>query len=195
MTRVSQINSYLRKIKKLILNQIYNKKLENEDNKQYRRLSYIGNSSLKIGHELKQCNIIPAYYNNYTIKNILVNNKLSLSDPYEHSGIYQIKCTDCKYTYIGQTGRTFNIRFNDHMRSYKNNKLDSNFAIHLNEMNHTCEKNNLEILHIASKGPKMDFLEAYEIQKAINKGSNILNDQVDLFHSDVLKILIEEFSN
>ena len=59
------------------------------------------------------------------------------------------------------------IRFDEHMRCYKNNTISSNVAQHLLYNEHTCKKDNLSILHWERERPRLTFLESFEIKKAI----------------------------
>jgi hypothetical protein len=52
-----------------------------------------------------------------TIQNIL--KPKSQIDKYSRSGIYQMKCMDCPLKYIGQTGRTFNTRYKEHIHDIR----------------------------------------------------------------------------
>jgi hypothetical protein len=50
------------------------------------------------------------------------------------SGIYQISCgtKNCNQKYIGQTARTLNTRFVEHLTAFKNNHPDqSSIAFHM----------------------------------------------------------------
>jgi hypothetical protein len=55
--------------------------------------------------------------------------------------------------YVGQTGRTFKIRFKEQIRNIKNNGQNSKFAQHVVDTTHEYGTINqtMEILHIAKK--------------------------------------------
>ena len=155
----------------------------------YKRLPFIGNTSYKIKNILRTENIKTAFYNPYTLKNTLVNNKLIKKDIFQNSGVYEISCSDCVATYIGQTGRNFNLRFKEHYKALINKKSNSNVAKHCLEMNYNIDIKNLKIKHICKKGLKMDFLESLEIQKALNECKLLMNDQTDLYKSPLISPL------
>jgi hypothetical protein len=52
-----------------------------------------------------------------TIQNIL--RPQPQIDKYNRSEIYQMKCLDFPMEYVGQTGRTFNIRYKEHIYDIK----------------------------------------------------------------------------
>ncbi|MVN25614.1 hypothetical protein GO639_10705 [Staphylococcus aureus] len=105
---------------------------------------------------------------------------------FEISGVYKLKCGTCPKVYIGQTGRTFRNRIQEHHKSYVNKKTNSTYSNHLLEENHIFNEE-FEILHIENKGLKVNHLEAMEINKL--KNSNILmNDQLDLNRSPLLNL-------
>ena len=120
------------------------------------------------------------------MKTILVNNKILTKNNFKKSGIYQINCNDCDCIYIGQTARNFNIRFDEHMRCFKNNRINSNVAQHFLDNEHTCNKDNLSILHCERERPRLTFLEA------IYNGYNLMNE-LDLCPSLILDCLISVF--
>ena len=155
----------------------------NSNNKYFTRFKFVG----KINRDIKK-KFRDTFYNNNTLSK-LINNKIYTKNALDKSGVYEIQCDNCEYKYIGQTGRSFLIRFNEHMRSWKNKKSDSNLAIHLLENNHNCSIKNLKILHVEKKGSKLNFLEAFEIDKAIKRNEKLMNDQTDILHSKILKIL------
>jgi hypothetical protein len=48
-----------------------------------------------------------------TIENILRHN--TKTEKYDNSGVYQMKCLNCPLRYIGQTVRTFKVRYKEHI--------------------------------------------------------------------------------
>jgi hypothetical protein len=58
-------------------------------------------------------------------------------DKYSRIGIYQMKCLDCPLKYIGQTGRTFNIRYREHIQVIRNNNNNSGYSNHILNTGHT----------------------------------------------------------
>jgi hypothetical protein len=54
-----------------------------------------------------------AFRTQNTIENILKYKPKT--NIYNKSGIYQMKCMECPKKYVGQTGRTFNIRYKEHI--------------------------------------------------------------------------------
>jgi hypothetical protein len=84
---------------------------------------------------------------------------------------------DCPQYYIGQTGRTFNIRYKEHIRDIRNNNNNTGYAQHI--LNNKHEYGNIQdamdILQITQKGRLMDTIETYYIYKANREGIT-LND-------------------
>lgn len=52
-----------------------------------------------------------------TLRSFLVNNTLCNRNKLIEAGVYKINCSDCNSVYIGQTGRSINIRFKKLVRS------------------------------------------------------------------------------
>ena len=161
----------------------------------YKKLQFLNKVSYSLANELKKFNIIAGFSTQYTLKNILVNNKLSNKNPFCNSGVYKIECSNCNYVYIGQTGRNFNIRYKEHMSAYKNNKSNSNVAKHLITNKHICHYNNLSILHKERKGQRLTFLESFEIKKHLQNGITLMNEHLDLIDHPFLDCVISGFSS
>ena len=56
--------------------------------------------------------------------------------------VYKIDCADCSWSYIGETGRTFNTRRKEHKRNVQHNKIGSNIANHAWTNNHSIDFKN-----------------------------------------------------
>ena len=85
--------------------------------------------------------------------------------------LYKLECGTCDKMYIGQTGRTFRERIEEHFRRYFNQDDASNYANHLIDFNHRFN-NKYSILHQENKGAKLNLLETIEIYRL--KCHNIL---------------------
>jgi hypothetical protein len=70
-------------------------------------------------------------------------------DKYENAGIYQLQCMDCPQYYIGQTGRSFNIRYIEHIRDIRNNNNNIGYEHHIlnNKHKYGNIQDTMKILH------------------------------------------------
>jgi hypothetical protein len=100
-----------------------------------------------------------------TIQNILKHN--TQTDKYNNSGIYQMKCQDCPLKYIGQTGRTFSIRYKEHIHSIRNNNSNSGYSNNMLNTGHTFGtiKDTMEVIRRGRKDTHLNTLEIYLIYK------------------------------
>jgi hypothetical protein len=69
-----------------------------------------------------------------------------------------LKCADCPLQYIGQTGRTFKVRFKEHIRDI-NNKSTSGYIQHILDTGHAYGKMNeiMDIVKVQEKGKKLEY--------------------------------------
>jgi hypothetical protein len=138
--------------------------------------TYIGKQTRFVTKLFKNTNIRIAYKTQNTIGKLL-RRKNKKCDEYENAGIYKLKCMDCPQYYIGQTGRTFNIRYKEHIRDIRNNNDNIGYA--QNILNNKHEYGNIQdtmdILQVTQKGRLMDTIEKYYIYKANREGIT-LND-------------------
>jgi hypothetical protein len=74
-----------------------------------------------------------------TINNILKHH--TQTDKNNNSGIYQMKCLDCLLKYTGQTGRTFNPRYEEHIQAIRSNCSKSSYLKHILNMGHIWHNN------------------------------------------------------
>ena len=102
--------------------------------------------------------------------------------------MYQLTCSDCPKTYIGQSGRSYSKRIKEHQASFVNGKTDSHYANHIRESGHNFN-NNYKILHSENKSNKLNLLESLEVNKLKNT-DHLLNGQVDLNKSPLLNLIL-----
>lgn len=127
--------------------------------------------------------------NKTNLGTLLVNNREKLK-PEEKSGVYELKCADCEALYIGQTGRAVQVRIKEHKSSILNNKKCTGLADHCITNNHFIDTTNCTLLHSQQKGQRLNLLEQLEIQRAIRRGKNIVNEQTDFNNSPLLKTVL-----
>jgi hypothetical protein len=110
-----------------------------------------------------------------TTQNILRHQPLI--DTYNRSGIYQMKFLDCPLKYIGQTGRTFNIRCKEHIHAIRNNNNNSGYLNNILNTGHTSGTINvtMDIIMKGKKGKHLNTLGKYYIHK-ISKNNLHMND-------------------
>lgn len=182
-------------IDKLLKNHQYKKhKLIRTNNKPYVSALYTNLAPKILTNTFNKINYKIGFRTNNNILKILQPKKISPLE--DKTGVYKLTCDSCNSFYIGQTGRSFQIRFNEHIpgrrniytKNSRNNR--SNYARHLMSMNHnyTSFSNNLKPLHICIKSSYMNAVEELEIYKAfkdIRTRDFILNDQLN-FQSNSL---------
>lgn len=121
-----------------------------------------------------------AYKNTNQLQRKLRPKQISEQD----SGVYKLTCNECPMFYVGQTGRSFSKRFNEHVSEIKNattrTHFKSNYAQHLAMEKHTYTdiNTNMQIMHKIAKGYTLDRLEEIEIYK--NRNSPLLiNEKIN----------------
>jgi len=119
---------------------------------------------------------------NNCIQKILMHDKQlqNKTDKYTHSGVYKLACPDCNKAYVGQTGRNFLARFNEHKAAFKTNCQNSNFAKHIIEHTHSLGpiQDTMQIPQRQNKEAYLNTLERYyiyaEFTKTITQTMNTL---------------------
>jgi len=83
--------------------------------------------------------------------------------------------------YIGQTGRLFRVRFQEHFQDFKYGNNKSKFAMHLLENKHSIDyiENIMKDLYITNKCHLMDTTEKLYVYKE-TKNSNEIKTRTPL---------------
>ena len=153
--------------------------------------TYIGKEPTYITNLFKKTNTGIALRTNNTIQKLLMQRKQT-SDKYAQSGLYKLICPDCNKAYVGQTGRSVEVRFSEHKNAFKKNSYTSNFAKHLIEQAHSFSsiQNTMQILQRHNKGAHLNTIEQYYIYAEFTKNYH-LNDEHNIFLNKIFDALLE----
>jgi hypothetical protein len=125
--------------------------------------TYVGKETTYITNLFKNTDLNIAMRTNNSIQKILMHNKqlTNKTDKYTQSGVYKRTCPDCNKAYVGQTGRNFWARFNEHKAAFRTNSQNSNFAKHLIEHAHSFGpiQATMQILQWQNKGTCLNTIE------------------------------------
>ena len=120
------------------------------------KFTYMGKETKFITKLFKKSSVKISFTTNNTVGNIL-NHKLphrETRDKLDESGVYSLTCPDCNMKYVGQTGRSFRIRFREPYHNFKYNNNKSKFAAHLLEHHSIGHINNImEVLYVTKRRP------------------------------------------
>ncbi|XP_058045388.1 P2Y purinoceptor 1 isoform X3 [Ahaetulla prasina] len=100
-------------------------------------LPYIKGITDRISKILHKHNIKTAFCTNQKISTILRN--LKDKTELENQGVYEIPCTACPTTYIGQTNRRISARIEKHKNSVKKEEPTSSLVQHLKATGHDID--------------------------------------------------------
>ena len=121
-----------------------------------------------------------AFRTNNTTGNLFGHRNLA-PEKFTLLGAYKLTCPDCNKAYVGQTGRRFYIRYNEHKIAFYNNSHTSSFAQHLHEHAHSFGPIDvMQSLHHHTKGAHLNMVEKFYIH-AEYVANNHLNDNYSIF--------------
>jgi hypothetical protein len=88
-----------------------------------------------------------------------------------------MKCLDCPLKYIGQTGRTFNLRYNEHIQAIRSNCSKFGYSNHILNTGHTYGTitDTMDVIRTGRKSRDLNTLERYHIYK-ISRNNLHMND-------------------
>jgi len=107
----------------------------------------------------KHCNLNIAFRATSTTQQQLAKEQINNKNP---SGIHKLKCNTCNNVYVGQSGRSTNIRHKEHVRHIKTNNPQSAYALHILQNRHGYGPivDTLQLLKTCPKGTHMNCWEA-----------------------------------
>lgn len=176
------------KQRKLLQKHFYN--VPNTENKKWHSINYVNSVSNAICNRLSKSGINTISSNKNNLGRLLVNNK-EKTDDIKKSGVYEIKCDDCDAVYIGQSGRSIDMRVKEHRKSILDNKKSTGFAEHCIDKNHFFNVNSVKLLHNVNKGKILDMLEILEIKKALNNHKYVTNTQIEFVNTPIIDTVIK----
>jgi len=123
-----------------------------------------------------------------TIGNLLTHTNPA-PDKFSLSGVYKLNCPDCNKTYVGQTGRHFTTRYNEHKVAFRNNRHSSSFAKYLYEETHSFGSIENIILYYNRKAALLNTIEKFYIHAEFT-ANNHLNDSQNIFPNGIFDTLL-----
>ena len=110
-------------------------KQEKNDTRKWAKFTYIGKETKFITKLFKNSPVKISFTTNNTIGRILSHRltHTKTRNQLDKSGVYGLTCPECNMKYVGQTGRSFHIQFQEHYRDFKYNNNKSKFVMHLLE--------------------------------------------------------------
>lgn len=148
----------------------------------YRNITYRKWFPDRIKRMLADNNIITAFTTRNKIINRLNNTKI-MKTTHEKSGIYSISCEDCEAIYVGETGRSLNIRYKEHIKDQK-----SKVYRHMMINGHNMPMNNMKLLKQLTKCSSNAIYENMYIDR-IKENDELLclNGQTELSFDPIYK--------
>lgn len=120
--------------------------VEPKPNNDYAVLPYIKGLTEPLKRLLKPYDIQVTTKPLRTLEQIFPSVKDRPSPEDQTNVVYQITCSDCSWSYIGETGRTFNTRRKEHKRNVEQCKRGSNIANHAWANDHRIDFKNGKII-------------------------------------------------
>jgi hypothetical protein len=103
---------------------------------------------------------------------------------------------DCPLKYIGQTGRTFNTRYKDHIHDIRsNNSNNSGYSNHILNTGHAygTMTDTMDVITTGRKGKHLNTLERYHIYKTSRENLHMNDTHIDT-HNPIFEALQEIYT-
>jgi hypothetical protein len=132
----------------------------------YVTIPYIKNTSEAVRRNLTPLGIKTAFKPVNTLRQLVVHPKDPIPKEDRAEVVYQIPCSDCPQSYIGQTGRTLGQRLKEHQRAVRDNHVaTSALAEHTHKTGHNIDWTGTKILETCRQTSRRCLLESWRIQK------------------------------
>lgn len=139
-------------------------------------LPHIQELTPRIINVLKNDNIKFSKTNIKTVSTIFSKLKTKLDTKEKSNIVYEIPCTECDQTYIGQTSRNTIGRITSHKSDCRRGVKSCALSDHVLDKNHLMDYSNTKILLTEKNYNKRIFLEMVEI----SKNNNCMNKRTDI---------------
>ena len=128
-------------------------------------LPYISGLSESIRRILSPLSIQVSFRPLKTLKQVLVHPKDPVPASRRKGVVYSIPCAECPRTYIGQTGRSLDLRLQEHRRALKNADVAASaVAEHLFEAGHRFDLSKASVIDSHPHTQTRCLLESWHIQ-------------------------------
>jgi hypothetical protein len=90
---------------------------------------------------------------------------------------------DCPLKYVGQTGRTFNTRYTEHIHNIRSNNSNTGYSNHILNTGHTygTVQDTMEIITLGKEGKYLNALARYHIYKVSRDNLSMNNTHIDTY--------------
>ena len=148
----SQRSVELKRIKQIAINNNYNPKTVDRIVRKFERahevnkdkkdkyvgsITYMGYQTKKIIKCFEKYDVDVAIKKTKTVFDHVKNNNIEEIPILYKSGVYKLSCKDCEKVYVGETGRRFEIRMEEHAKGEGDRMTNSLNARHFMETGHT----------------------------------------------------------
>lgn len=118
---------------------------------------------------LKKFNINVCFSNKNTVKNVLIKNSPQCNE----GCVYTIPCKHCNKYYIGQTGKSLELRKKQHMYSIRAGQDSNALFVHVRDNNHVINWNNSKEIKTSKSLVDRNIIESSLIKQTFNENLNI----------------------
>ena len=130
-------------------------------------------------------NIQIVFKNNNTINKLLIRNS-----PRNNDGcVYNIPCTDCNFSYIGQTGKGLEMRISQHKYSIRTGQLSSGLFVHVRDYNHKIDWSNARKIAASNSIMERNIIESCCIKQTFSCNMNLSMGLYKLDNFIMMKIV------
>jgi hypothetical protein len=129
----------------------------------YAVIPFVPIVSEKIARVLRTVDIRPVYKPSLTIGSLLHKTRAKLPTVSKRDVVYEVHCSGCSSSYVGQTGRALSTRLNEHQKYIVKSKQASALAEHAISTSHSFDFSNPKVLDVQHRYFNRIFSEAWEI--------------------------------
>ena len=172
---VFAMNGYPKKLTRRTLKQRPGRKPEQEEDetpdkegKKQLFIPYIKGVSEKIERICHPLGVQVICKSRNNLRQSLMKVKSTRPDELKKGVVYEVPCADCECVYIGETGRSLEMRLKEHRYAVKTKDSRNGIAVHADTHNHEVDWQAAKVLMFEEHLTKRKVLESLHINKQTN---------------------------
>ena len=100
----------------------------------------------------------------HTLRQTLMEVKFARPHNLMKGVVYEVPCADCNCVYLGETGRSLEMRLKEHKYAVKNNDTNNGVAVHALDIDHHVNWDAAKVVAVEHHLTKRKVLESLHIR-------------------------------
>ena len=131
------------------------------------KFTYVRGLGEKLERACRDISVRLVFSSKRTLRSLLLNVKSKRNMDKVKGVVYKIDC-ECGHTYIGETGRTMEVRMKEHKWAVRYDDVNNGIAVHANRTRHSIQWESAQVVEVEQNWSKRRIKEALHIRDLKN---------------------------